>query len=100
MWLQHDHPCLRRRRSLHIAPFGGPSVRAACGGDPSLTRLPLSVMVLKHDGAEARWRWPRLIVIGIQARRPSQMTSVSPPVTLQARNATTFTHRPRTVKSR
>jgi hypothetical protein len=56
-------------------------------------------MVLKHDGAEARWRWPRLIVIGIQARRPSQMTSVSP-VTLQARNSTTFTHRPRTVKSR
>ena len=54
----------------------------------------------QRDGAEARWRWPRLIVIGIQARRPSQMTSVSPPVTLQARNSTTFTHQPRTVKSR
>jgi hypothetical protein len=23
MWLQHDHPCLSRRRSLHIASLAG-----------------------------------------------------------------------------
>jgi hypothetical protein len=74
--------------------LGGRSVRAACGGNPSLTRLPLSVMVLKQVALAAAYRHR------FQARRPSQMTSVSPPVPLQARNSTTFTHRPRTVKSR
>jgi hypothetical protein len=28
----HDHPCLSRRRSLHIASLGGPSAGAAFGG--------------------------------------------------------------------
>jgi hypothetical protein len=40
MWLQHDHPCLSRRGSLHIASSGRPAVRAAYGGlsSPCLPR--------------------------------------------------------------
>jgi hypothetical protein len=44
MWLQHDHPCLSRRRSLHIASLGRPSAGAACGGSSSLPFLPLTVV--------------------------------------------------------
>src|SRR5215218_1548871 len=43
MWLQHDHPCLSRRRSLHIASLGWPSAGAAFGGNLSLTWLPRTV---------------------------------------------------------
>ena len=44
MWLQHDHPCLSRRGSLHIASLGRPPADAAFGGNLSLTWLPLRVV--------------------------------------------------------
>jgi hypothetical protein len=44
IWLQHDHPCLSRRRSLHIASSGGPAVRAAFGRNLSLPWLPPRVV--------------------------------------------------------
>ena len=44
MWLQHDHLCLSRSRSLHIASSGRPSAGAASGGSLSLAWSPLSVV--------------------------------------------------------
>ena len=57
MWLQHDHPCLSRRGSLHIASLGRPTARAAFGGNLSLTWLPHRVV--RDERRAATRRHPR-----------------------------------------
>jgi hypothetical protein len=56
---------VRFARLIHSGArdLGGPAVRAAFGGDPSLTWLPLNVIAVKHAGALGMG----LIVIGVQA---------------------------------
>jgi hypothetical protein len=43
MWLQHHHPCLSRRRSLHIASLAGLRPAPPTAAIPCLTWLPPSV---------------------------------------------------------